>query len=311
MSSSFVQRPERRPFGSRAAMAGPGPGPGDPDEQYDFLFKLVLVGDASVGKTCVVQRFKTGAFSERQGSTIGVDFTMKTLEIQGKRVKVGGPAWGRRAGVAWRSLPAAQPGLRRVPGLTGAPRRRFFSGGGRRPQRAPRIVLRFLANPFRLPLSLLLEQAWALGSGSGSVLRAPALGCVCVLGVVWGSRPCPPELTPRGHFCSKISSPVEDRRAPRSAGDRRPPGWPDSSPPRSKPPARPLVGGTRPESYTRPPLPSTTRRDQEVVVSRTGGPKLFVRISGLATPPCSLFVDLVVELYSTRASTGSPPPAGV
>ncbi|XP_038421422.1 ras-related protein Rab-43 isoform X4 [Canis lupus familiaris] len=63
-------------------MAGPGPGPGDPDEQYDFLFKLVLVGDASVGKTCVVQRFKTGAFSERQGSTIGVDFTMKTLEIQ-------------------------------------------------------------------------------------------------------------------------------------------------------------------------------------------------------------------------------------
>ncbi|XP_039730559.1 ras-related protein Rab-43 isoform X3 [Pteropus medius] len=69
-------------------MAGPGPGPGDPDEQYDFLFKLVLVGDASVGKTCVVQRFKTGAFSERQSSTIGVDFTMKTLEIQGKRVKL-------------------------------------------------------------------------------------------------------------------------------------------------------------------------------------------------------------------------------
>uniref|UniRef100_A0A7N9CM71 Ras-related protein Rab-43 n=3 Tax=Cercopithecidae TaxID=9527 RepID=A0A7N9CM71_MACFA len=67
---------------------GAGPGPGDPDEQYDFLFKLVLVGDASVGKTCVVQRFKTGAFSERQGSTIGVDFTMKTLEIQGKRVKL-------------------------------------------------------------------------------------------------------------------------------------------------------------------------------------------------------------------------------
>ncbi|XP_074139805.1 ras-related protein Rab-43 [Sminthopsis crassicaudata] len=69
-------------------MSGPGPGPGEPDEQYDFLFKLVLVGDASVGKTCVVQRFKTGNFSERQGSTIGVDFTMKTLEIQGKRVKL-------------------------------------------------------------------------------------------------------------------------------------------------------------------------------------------------------------------------------
>ncbi|XP_059796484.1 ras-related protein Rab-43 isoform X2 [Balaenoptera ricei] len=68
-----------------------GPGPGDPDEQYDFLFKLVLVGDASVGKTCVVQRFKTGVFSERQGSTIGVDFTMKTLEIQAADLGHGWP----------------------------------------------------------------------------------------------------------------------------------------------------------------------------------------------------------------------------
>uniref|UniRef100_A0ACB8EHW6 Ras- protein Rab-43 n=1 Tax=Sphaerodactylus townsendi TaxID=933632 RepID=A0ACB8EHW6_9SAUR len=67
------------------AAAPPGP---DPEERYDFLFKLVLVGDASVGKTCLVQRFKTGAFAERQGNTIGVDFTMKSLEIQGKRVKV-------------------------------------------------------------------------------------------------------------------------------------------------------------------------------------------------------------------------------
>lgn len=100
-------------------MAGPGPGPGDPDEHYDFLFKLVLVGDASVGKTCVVQRFKTGVFSERQSSTIGVDFTMKTLEIQGKRVKVGGPAWGRRAGVPG-SLAAAQPGFKWALGSTRA-----------------------------------------------------------------------------------------------------------------------------------------------------------------------------------------------
>ncbi|XP_073731828.1 ras-related protein Rab-43 isoform X1 [Misgurnus anguillicaudatus] len=58
------------------------------DDSYDFVFKIVLVGDVGVGKTCVVQRFKTGIFMEKQGSTIGVDFTMKTLEIQGKRVKV-------------------------------------------------------------------------------------------------------------------------------------------------------------------------------------------------------------------------------
>ncbi|XP_032893113.1 ras-related protein Rab-43 isoform X1 [Amblyraja radiata] len=63
-------------------------GPVDPDESFDFLFKVVLIGDAGVGKTCVVQRFKSGIFVERQGNTIGVDFTMKTLEIQGKRVKL-------------------------------------------------------------------------------------------------------------------------------------------------------------------------------------------------------------------------------
>ncbi|KAI1234316.1 hypothetical protein IHE44_0003357 [Lamprotornis superbus] len=90
-----------------AAALGAG---ADPEESYDFLFKLVLIGDASVGKTCLVQRFKTGAFSERQGSTIGVDFTMKSLEIQGKRVKV-----RERAGVS--SAPLA--GQEQLPAQTG------------------------------------------------------------------------------------------------------------------------------------------------------------------------------------------------
>jgi GTPase SAR1 family protein len=58
------------------------------DDTVDFLFKIVLIGDASVGKTCIVQRFKSNTFVERQGSTIGVDFTMKSLEIEGKKVKV-------------------------------------------------------------------------------------------------------------------------------------------------------------------------------------------------------------------------------
>ncbi|KAM9524955.1 ras-related protein Rab-43 isoform 2-T2 [Salvelinus alpinus] len=58
------------------------------DDSYDFVFKIVLVGDVGVGKTCVVQRFKSGNFMERQGNTIGVDFTMKTMDIQGKRVKL-------------------------------------------------------------------------------------------------------------------------------------------------------------------------------------------------------------------------------
>lgn len=60
----------------------------DGDFSFDYLFKIVLIGDPGVGKTCIVQRFKKGTFVERHGSTIGVDFTMKTLEVDSKKVKV-------------------------------------------------------------------------------------------------------------------------------------------------------------------------------------------------------------------------------
>lgn len=58
------------------------------DDQFDFLFKIVLIGDCGTGKTCVVQRFKTGNFIESHGNTIGVDFSMKTVTVDGKKVKV-------------------------------------------------------------------------------------------------------------------------------------------------------------------------------------------------------------------------------
>ncbi|XP_045470526.1 ras-related protein Rab-43 [Harmonia axyridis] len=58
------------------------------EENFDFLFKIVLIGDCGTGKTCVVQRFKNGTFIERHGNTIGVDFSMKTLVIDGKKVKL-------------------------------------------------------------------------------------------------------------------------------------------------------------------------------------------------------------------------------
>lgn len=58
------------------------------EETFDFLFKIVLIGDCGTGKTCVVQRFKNGTFIERHGNTIGVDFSMKTVVVDGKKVKV-------------------------------------------------------------------------------------------------------------------------------------------------------------------------------------------------------------------------------
>ncbi|XP_026221453.1 ras-related protein Rab-19 isoform X2 [Anabas testudineus] len=58
------------------------------EDAFDFLFKIILVGDSDVGKTCVVQSFKSGIFIEKQQNTIGVDFTVRTLDIDGKKMQV-------------------------------------------------------------------------------------------------------------------------------------------------------------------------------------------------------------------------------
>ena len=41
-----------------------------------------------MGKTCAVQRFKHGVYIERHGNTIGVDFMLKTVEVDDKKIKV-------------------------------------------------------------------------------------------------------------------------------------------------------------------------------------------------------------------------------
>ncbi|XP_004851338.1 ras-related protein Rab-19 [Heterocephalus glaber] len=58
------------------------------DEDVDYLFKVILIGDSNVGKTCVVQHFRSGVYTETQHNTIGVDFTVRSLDIDGKRVKM-------------------------------------------------------------------------------------------------------------------------------------------------------------------------------------------------------------------------------
>ena len=53
---------------------------------YHALFKVCIFGDGGVGKTSLVNRFLTGSFKLDSIMTIGVDFLMKDLEIQGKKV---------------------------------------------------------------------------------------------------------------------------------------------------------------------------------------------------------------------------------
>jgi len=57
-------------------------------EDYKYLFKVVLIGNAGVGKTCLVRRFTQGLFPPGQGATIGVDFMIKSVDVGGEKVKL-------------------------------------------------------------------------------------------------------------------------------------------------------------------------------------------------------------------------------
>ncbi|XP_072917228.1 ras-related protein Rab-13 isoform X3 [Hemitrygon akajei] len=55
---------------------------------YDYLFKLLLIGDSGVGKTCLIIRFADDNFNNTYISTIGIDFKIKTIDVGGKKIKL-------------------------------------------------------------------------------------------------------------------------------------------------------------------------------------------------------------------------------
>ena len=55
---------------------------------YDFTFKILLLGDASVGKTSFTKRYCYNIFNPSERLTIGVDFHVKTIELNGKKIKL-------------------------------------------------------------------------------------------------------------------------------------------------------------------------------------------------------------------------------
>jgi len=56
--------------------------------EYDYLFKLLLIGDSGVGKSCLLLRFADDTYTESYISTIGVDFKIRTVELDGKTCKL-------------------------------------------------------------------------------------------------------------------------------------------------------------------------------------------------------------------------------
>lgn len=57
-------------------------------QDYDYLFKLLLIGNSAVGKSSILLRFSDNIFNESFLPTIGVDFKIKTCQLQGKTVKL-------------------------------------------------------------------------------------------------------------------------------------------------------------------------------------------------------------------------------
>ncbi|KAL4619236.1 hypothetical protein ACB092_06G065400 [Castanea dentata] len=62
------------------------------EDDYDYLFKLVLIGDSGVGKSNLLLRCMRNEFNMESNLTIGVEFATKSLNIDGKVIKA--QFWG-------------------------------------------------------------------------------------------------------------------------------------------------------------------------------------------------------------------------
>ncbi|KAI3629697.1 hypothetical protein MIR68_011634 [Amoeboaphelidium protococcarum] len=57
------------------------------DDEYDYLFKVVLIGDSGVGKSNLLSRFTRNEFNLESKSTIGVEFATRSIQVDGKTIK--------------------------------------------------------------------------------------------------------------------------------------------------------------------------------------------------------------------------------
>ena len=57
------------------------------DDEYDYLFKIVLIGDSGVGKSNLLSRFTRNEFNLESKSTIGVEFATRSIEMNSKTIK--------------------------------------------------------------------------------------------------------------------------------------------------------------------------------------------------------------------------------
>lgn len=65
------------------------------DQNFDYMFKILIIGNSSVGKTSFLFRYADDSFTPAFVSTVGIDFKVKTIYRNDKRIKL--QIWVRRA----------------------------------------------------------------------------------------------------------------------------------------------------------------------------------------------------------------------
>ena len=55
---------------------------------FDMQIKLLTIGDSGVGKTCLLLRYTNDSFSAVAIYTIGIDFKVKNITVEGKKIKL-------------------------------------------------------------------------------------------------------------------------------------------------------------------------------------------------------------------------------
>ncbi|MEQ2203480.1 Ras- protein Rab-3C, partial [Xenoophorus captivus] len=58
------------------------------DQNFDYMFKVLIIGNSSVGKTSFLFRYADDSFTSAFVSTVGIDFKVKTIYRNDKRVKL-------------------------------------------------------------------------------------------------------------------------------------------------------------------------------------------------------------------------------
>lgn len=58
------------------------------NNDYDFVFKVLIIGNSSVGKSSLLMRFSDNAFQDSFLPTIGVDFKIRTIETANSIIKL-------------------------------------------------------------------------------------------------------------------------------------------------------------------------------------------------------------------------------